>query len=137
MSDSIRLEEKRDIDTTLDLALQRTALAWDRTLLSWVRTTLALMGAGIVLAKGAQVLHQAKVLARVEDVRSGHWLGLSLTGISTVLLVIVCGQYVGTARALARTQGSRRPRFPAALLAALLTVLLGCAVFAVLILDRS
>jgi len=137
MSDSIRLEEKRDIDLTLDLALQRTALAWDRTLLAWVRTTLALMGAGFVLAKGAQVLHQAKLLARVEDVRSGHLVGLTLTGVSTLLLLIVCGQYVGTARTLARIKESGRPRFPAALLASLLTVLLGCAVFVVLILDRS
>lgn len=137
MTDSIGDQEKRDIDLTLNLAVQRTALAWDRTLLSWVRTTLALMGAGFVLAKGSQVLHQAKLLARVEDVRNGHLLGLTLTGVSTALLVMVCGQYLDNARNLGKITGSARRRFPAALLVSLLTVALGLAVFVVLVLDRS
>lgn len=137
MTDRIREHEERELDLTLDLAVLRTELAWDRTLLSWLRTTLALMGAGVVLDKASQLLHQARVLAGVAEVRNSHLLGLTLTGVSTSLLLIVCWQYVRSARVLARIKDSGRPHLPTALLASLLVVLLGCSVFIVLVIDRN
>ncbi len=125
------------VDPRVDLAVLRTQLAWDRTLLSWLRSSLALMGAAVVLDKGAQLLHQARVLAGVAVVRNGHLLGLTLTGVSTVLLSVVCWQYGQGVRALARIEGSKPPRVQPALLASLLVVLLGVGVFLVLLLDQS
>jgi uncharacterized membrane protein YidH (DUF202 family) len=86
-------------DPRIDLAVLRAQLAWDRTLLAWIRTTLTLMGAGVVLDKGAQLLHQAKVLAGVAVVQNGHLLDLTLTGVTTTLFVIVCWQCARHARA--------------------------------------
>lgn len=137
MTDSIGENPEPEVDVRLDLAVVRTELAWDRTLLAWIRTSLTLMGAGVVLDKGTQLLHQAKVLAGVAEVQNGHLLGLSLTGVSTSLLLIVCWQYLRSVRALPKIQGSERPRFPTALLASALVVLLGGSVFVVLLIDRS
>ncbi len=125
------------VDPRIDLAATRTQLAWDRTLLAWIRTTLALMGAGAVLDKGVQLLHQAKVLAGVQVVRNGHLLGLTLTGASTILFVVVCGQYVQSMRTLARISHAKTPGLRPALLVSILVIVLGCAVFTVLLLDKS
>ncbi|MFZ0314837.1 MAG: DUF202 domain-containing protein [Candidatus Korobacteraceae bacterium] len=124
-------------DPRVALAATRTQLAWDRTLLAWIRTTLALMGAGAVLDKGVQLLHQAKVLAGIEVVRSGHLLGLTLTGVSTILFVTVCWQYVRDMRTLARISHAKTPGLRPALLISILVIFLGYAVFTVLLLDKS
>src|SRR5580658_9352374 len=124
-------------DPGVALAAVRTQLAWDRTLLAWIRTTLTLMGAGAVLDKGVQLLHQARVLAGVEVVRNGHLLGLTLTGVSTILFVIVCWQYVQNMRTLARISHGKTPGLRPALLVSILVIFLGCAVFIVLLLDKS
>ena len=126
---------ERDVDRSLELAALRTQLSWDRTLLAWVRTSLTLMGAAVAFAKGAQLLHEAKVLAGVEMVRSGHLLGLTLTGVSTLLLSVVCWQYVAGMRALSRIKSTRI--VTPTLLVSLLVVLLGCGVFAVLMIDKG
>ena len=124
------------VDPRVDLAVLRSELAWERTLLAWVRAVLTLMGAGVVFDKGAQLLHEARLAAGTALLVSGHLIGLSLTGVSTVLLVVVCLQYWKSRRALARIKGSRIPRSPAALLASILVVALGCAVFVVLTIDK-
>ena len=124
-------------DPRVHLAAVRTQLAWDRTLLAWIRTTITLMGAGVALDKGTQLLHQANVLAGIAVVRNGHLLGLTLTGIGTGLFVIVCWQYVQSVRVLARITKARPSRFPPALLISMLVILLGCAVFIVLLIDKS
>ncbi len=125
------------LDPRIDLAALRTELAWDRTLLAWIRTSLTLMGAGVVLAKGTQLLHRANVLAGVAIVRNGHWVGLTLTGVSTLLFATVCGQYLKSRRVLWRIRGSAVLRFPPALLASALVILVGVAAFVVLILDKG
>jgi hypothetical protein len=60
-----------------------------------------------------------------------------LTGVSTLLLLIVGWQYLKAVRALARIRGSGAPRFPPALLASVIVVLLGGAVFVVLLMDQG
>jgi putative membrane protein len=124
------------VDPRVDLAAMRTQLAWDRTLLAWIRSALTLMGAGVALDKGTQLLHQANVLAGIATVRNGHLVGLTLTGASTAMLGVVCWQYVESMRMLARIKSTPPARFTPALLVSPLVILLGCAVFAVLILDQ-
>jgi putative membrane protein len=128
---------ERSVDPRVDLAVLRTRLAWDRTLLAWIRTNLTLMGAGVALDKGSQLLHQANVLAGIAMVRNGHLVGLTLTGFGTILQLVVCWQYQQSMDRLARLEGSGPTRFPPALLASLLVALLGCLVLIVLIIDRN
>ena len=104
------------VDPGADLAVLRSELA-GTTLLAWVCTVLTLMGAGVVFDKGAQLLHEARLASDAALVVSGHLIGLSLTGVSTALLLVVCLQYWKSRSALARIKGSRIPRSPAALLA--------------------
>ena len=122
MIDSIRNNGEAGVDPRVDLAALRTQLAWDRTLLAWVRTSVTLMGAGVVFDKGSQLLHQANVLARIATVRNGHLLGLTLTGASTLLLLMVCWQYLRDLGWLARIKRTEPQRFSPALLVSLLVV---------------
>jgi putative membrane protein len=128
---------EHSVDPRIDLAALRTQLAWDRTLLAWIRTTITLMGAGVAFDKGTQLLHQAKVLAGIAVVRNAHLLGLALTGVGTLLFAIVCWQYVLSLRSLPRTEQARSPLLQPALLISMLVILLGCAVFIVLLIDKS
>jgi putative membrane protein len=124
-------------DPRVDLAVTRTELAWERTLLAWIRTTLALLGSGIALDKGAQLLHQARVLAGTAMMRNGHIVGLSLTGLSTLLLLIVTVQYLNGKLALARIKGVSPAAFHPAVISSVLVILLCSAVFVVLACDNS
>ena len=81
------------VDPRVDLAVLRSELAWERTLLAWVRAVLTLIGAGVVFDKGAQLLQEGRPASGTALVVSGHFIGLSLTGVSTVLLLVVCLQY--------------------------------------------
>jgi len=132
MENNVRADE-REIDPRIDLAVQRTELAWDRTLLAWIRTALSLMASGVAFDKGTQLMHQARLIAGTAWVRSGHFVGLSLTGVSTLLLVAVTWNHMQGLRAIARMNGRTPPRVTAAELAAVLVILLGGAVMAVLV----
>jgi len=134
MNDSRREQAEQSADPRIDLAVMRTELAWDRTLLSWLRTTIALIVAGTAFDKGAQWLHEARLTAGTAFVRNGHLVGLSLTAASIVLLTFVCWQYWKDARKLAAIRGSGA-RVPAALIACTLLIVLGTAVFFLLLSD--
>jgi putative membrane protein len=136
MTDTVREQAEREADPRVDLAVKRTELAWDRTLLSWLRTTSALMAAGVAFDKGAQWLHEARLAAGTAIVRNGHLVGLSLTAAATLLLVFVCWQYWRDRSELAAIRGSRSARVAPALIACALLILLGVAVFLLLISDR-
>lgn len=135
MTDPARDQAERAADPRVDLAVKRTELAWDRTLLSWLRTTSALMAAGVAFDKGAQWLHEARLAAGTAIVRNGHLVGLSLTAAATLLLTFVCWQYWRDMRELAAIKGTRPARVPPALIAGALLILLGVAVFFLLIRD--
>ena len=136
MSNESRENVEQSADPRVDLAVLRSELAWDRTLLAWVRTVIGLIGAGVGFDKLAQYLHQARLEAGTAIVRNGHLVGLSLTGISTVLLMMACLQYWQSRRGLAQIKGSRQARMPAAMLAAIVVIVLGCSVFVVLLGDN-
>ena len=136
MSNESRENAEQSADPRVDLAVLRSELAWDRTLLAWVRTVIGLIGAGVGFDKLAQYLHQARLEAGTAIVRNGHLVGLTLTGVSTVMLMIACLQYWQSRRELARIKGSRPPRIPPAMLSAILVIVLGCAVFVVLLGDK-
>jgi uncharacterized membrane protein YidH (DUF202 family) len=93
---------EQEIDPRIDLAVQRTELAWDRTLLAWIRTALSLMASGVAFDKGTQLMHQARLATGTAWVRSGHFSGLTLTGVSTLLLAIVTWNHM---RALVPLRG--------------------------------
>jgi putative membrane protein len=133
MTENIREQAEREADPRVDLAVKRTELAWDRTLLAWLRTASALMAAGVAFDKGVQLLHEARLAAGTALIRSGHVVGLSFTASSTLLLVVVCWQYVKDMRELATIKGVRPRPVPPALVACMLFALLGVIVFFVLI----
>jgi uncharacterized membrane protein YidH (DUF202 family) len=122
---------EREMDPRVDLAVRRTELAEQRTLLAWLRTTIALMGAGVAFDKGAQLYHQSKLEAGTAIVRNGHLVGLSLTIASLLLLVVVLWQYLNAISNLAKMAGRVGPRFPPAVVATVLVILLGIAVVVV------
>lgn len=125
-------EARQNRDPRVDLAVQRTELACGRTLLAWIRTTFGLMAAGVAFDKGASLLHEAHLAAGTAWVRTGHFVGLTVTGASIVLLAIATWDYIVAMRKLARMQGLLPPRFTPALVAAILVIVLGCAALYVL-----
>ena len=119
----------KNADPRVELAVMRTELAWDRTLLAWLRTTSALIAAGFAFDRGTKLLHEARLAAGTDLVRSGHLVGLTLTATSTVLLIFVCSQYWRDMTRLERVRCTGRARLTPALLANGLLILLGAAVF--------
>lgn len=116
---------ERSADPRTDLAVVRTELALDRTQLAWVRTTFALITAGFALDKITEALHQARMIAGTNWVKTSHLSGIFLTVAATVFLVMTSVEYVRQARRLARLKGSPPPWLPPALLLSLLVVLVG------------
>jgi putative membrane protein len=112
-------------DPRTDLAVVRTELALDRTQLAWVRTTFALITAGFALDKITEALHQARMIAGTNWVKTSHLSGILLTVAATVFLVITSVEYVRQARQLARLKGSPPPWLPPALLLSALVVIVG------------
>jgi len=112
-------------DPRTELAVVRTELALDRTQLAWVRTTFALITAGFALDKITEALHQARMIAGTNWVKTSHLSGILLTVAATVFLVITSVEYVRQARRLARLKGSPPPWLPPALLLSALVVLVG------------
>ena len=120
-------------DPRVDLAVQRTQLACDRTLLAWIRTSFAVITAGVAFDKGAQWLHEARLAAGTALVRTGHLAGLTMTGVSVLLLVIVTRDYLLTVRGLAEVNFRKPPRVTPALAASVVVIVFGCAAFVLLI----
>ena len=137
MANSGRKDAEHAADPRVDLAVQRTELALVRTQLSWVRTAIGLMGAGVALDKGLRLLHQARVLSGEALVRNAHSAGLTLTGISTVLLMVVTLDYRQTARWLASLKEVPPRTLPPAIVVSLIGIVLGAIVFADLLADKS
>jgi putative membrane protein len=125
--------EQQSADPRSHLAVLRTELALDRTQLAWVRTTFALITAGFALDKIMGALHQARVIAGTNWVKTGHFSGILLTVAGTAFLVITSVEYVRQARWLARLKGSPPPRLPPALLLSVLVILVGVALSAFLL----
>jgi len=137
MTETAHIDDKGAVDPRVDLAVLRTELAWERTVLAWIRTVIGLMTAGVAFDKGVQLLHQERVLAGTALVRNGHVAGLSLTGISTALLMIVTVQYMRGLHALAGVKSMPSSRMRPAIIASVLVILLGIAVLVVLAMSNG
>lgn len=124
-SDSIRSSAEEDADPRVDLAVLRTELALDRTQLAWVRTAFTFITAGLAIDKGAEALHQARVLAGTNWVQGSHVIGTTLATVATAFLVIASVEYYRQACRLARIKGGTPPWLPPALLVSSLVILLG------------
>jgi putative membrane protein len=128
-ADNANVQANRSIAPTVnlqvDLAVQRTELALDRTQLAWVRTAFTFITAGLAIDKGAEALHEARLLAGTNWVAGSYAVGITLTAASTLFLLVASVLYFQQARALARIKGAEPPWFPLALLISLLVVLLG------------
>ena len=121
----LRSSSEEAADPRVDLAVQRTELALDRTQLAWVRTTFTLITAGLAIDKGADALHQARVLAGANWVTGSHAVGITLTATSTLFLLLASVLCYQQARTLARLKGAAPPWLPLSLLISLLVVLFG------------
>jgi putative membrane protein len=122
-----------ELDTAVELSFTRTELASDRTLLAWIRTALTLMAAGIAYDKGFRLLHDERLAAGTALVRSANFAGVLVSGASTVLLAMATVRHMMIVRSLA---GGRHRGIGGAiptLLAAVLVILLGCAVIVFLL----
>lgn len=109
----------------LALAVRRTELALDNTQLAWVRTAFTFITAGLGIDKGAEALHEARVLIGTNWLTGSHIIGTVLCAASTLLLLIESAAYFQEMRVLARIKGAKPRWLPLALLASLLVVLLG------------
>jgi putative membrane protein len=116
---------EKDADPRAALAVQRTELALDRTLLAWVRTSFTFITAGLAIDKGAEALHQARLLEGENWSSNSHATGITLTSAATLFLLFASVLYLQQTRALARLKGARPPWLPLTLLMSLLVVFLG------------
>jgi len=115
------------------LAFLRSELALHRTLLAWIRTALALMAAGIAYDKGFRFLHAERLAEGTAWSQNAHVVGITVIGISTVLLALVTVSYFLEIRAIAAARNGGVAKAVPTLLAALLVIVLGCTVLAVLV----
>lgn len=122
-----------ELDAAVELSFLRTELASDRTLLAWVRTALTLMAAGIAYDKGFRLLHDERLAAGTAFVRSANFAGVLVAGASTALLAIATVRHVMIARSLATARHRGVGGAIPTLLAAVLVILLGCAVIVFLL----
>jgi putative membrane protein len=111
----VRASTEQAADPRVDLAVQRTELALDRSQLAWVRTAFTFITAGLAIDKGAEALHEARLLAGTNWVAGSHAVGTTLTAASTLFLLVASVLYFQQARALARIKGAEPPWFPLAL----------------------
>lgn len=123
----------RDADLSVELAVQRTALAHDQMLLSWVRTVLTLLATGVAFDKGAQLLHRERLVAGTAVVGTGHLAGLILAGASFFMLISATWRYAAERRAFSKMAGAPVSWMTAQLLCAILVIVLSGAVFVALL----
>ena len=101
------------VDSRLDLAIETTLLAMDRTQLAWVRTVMGIITAGIALDKGAEALHQARLISGIAWSKNGHFAGLLLTITGTVFMLLVTVIYCKRLKELTRMR-SLKEKIPSA-----------------------
>ncbi|MFN8257062.1 MAG: DUF202 domain-containing protein [Bacteroidales bacterium] len=83
-----------DLNLNVNLAVERTMYALERTQLAWVRTVLGLITAGIAIDKGVSALHQARLISGEAWDKNGHFAGLLLTWVGTLLMILVTVFYI-------------------------------------------
>lgn len=133
---AIRASVEQAADPRVDLAVQRTELALDRTQLAWVRTAFTFITAGLAIDKGAEAMHEARVLIGANWVSRSHTVGTTLTAAATLMLLLASLDYYRESHALARLKGAKPRLAPPALMTSLLVVLLG-AILSIFLLNSG
>ena len=110
-------------------AADRTYLAADRTAVAWVRTAMAMIGFGITLAKGADILESEGV---VDDAGTLYAFGVLFVATAWFGLVLVIVQNVRLERRIAASGYAREESGPLGLMMAVF-MLVVCAVGIVIV----
>jgi putative membrane protein len=134
---TIRREAEHDVDPRVDLAVERTELALERTQLAWVRTLLSMIGGGFVIDKAMEALHRARVESGEALVQHGHLAGMMITGLGTLLMVLVTIIYSRRAVKLARMKGTRKSFLAPGFLISVLTIIIGVVLLYFIYLSRN
>jgi putative membrane protein len=124
-------------DQRTQLAAIRTVLALDRTLLAWVRTALSLMAGGVAFDQGSRLLHDERLKAGTALVRSGHFVGIGVTVISTVLIALAILAFLKDLPVATALLQRRPSRIPPSLISAVLVMILGILTSVVLTITGS
>lgn len=117
------------------LAYERTELALERTQLSWVRTTLALLGSGIALDKGIELMHRDRIEKGTALVQNAHIVGITLSIAGTLLIIYTTWFYIQRSRTLAQIKGGKTLLLPPGAMASFLIILLGIALSLLLLVS--
>jgi len=117
--------QEQDSDPRIDLAIERTELALERTQLAWVRTLLSMIGGGFVIDRAMEALHKARLESGQAWVNHGHLAGMVITGLGTLLMILVTVSYSFRARSLAQMKGARKSFLAPGFLISVLTILIG------------
>jgi putative membrane protein len=120
-------------DPRTHMAAMRTMLAMDRTLLAWVRTALSLIAGGVAFDKGARLFHEARLREGTALVDTSHAVGLAVSATSTVLVGLATWAYLRDLRTLSKIFEDRPSRLRSAVIAAILVMIFGVLVIALLI----
>jgi putative membrane protein len=112
-----------ELNTSTQLALERTALAHERTLMAWLRTSMSLISFGFTLHKFFQYLRQGNQAGvPANELFGPREFGLLMMSIGLVMLLFATMQNHRALQALRRQYG-HVPRSLAAKLSILIAVL--------------
>jgi putative membrane protein len=126
MSDhQIRSDAEKNVDPRVDLAVERTELALERTQLAWVRTLLSMIGGGFVIDRAMEAIHQTRLETGRALFRNGHLAGMLITGLGSVLMVMVTINYGFRARKLAGMKGGKKSFLAPGFLLSIVTIFVG------------
>lgn len=121
----LRSNVEKDVDPRVDLAVERTELALERTQLAWVRTLLSMIGGGFVIDKAMEAVHQGRLESGRAIVRNGHLSGMLITGLGTLLMMLVTINYGFSARKLAGMKGGKKSFLAPGYLLSVMTIFIG------------
>jgi len=130
LNQTTNTEALQVVDPRIDLAIERTSLALERTQLAWVRTVIGFITAGFAIDKATTVLYEARLVSGVALSKNGHFAGLLLTGVATVLMIVVTITYVRRTLQLSKMRVSKeRPTTSTTLLSIFVCLIGGITIY--------
>lgn len=117
------------------LAAERTELALEATQLAWIRTVLAFMATGLIISKGIEALHDARIITGKALIENANITGIFLTITGTVMLTVTTFYFILRRRQLAKIRGSFSFKMIPTLLTSLCTICAGAGLSYLLIIS--
>jgi putative membrane protein len=122
------------MDTTTQMAVERTRLAADRTLMAWIRTAFSMIGFGFSVFKFFQYLRLFEYMREgagppAAAAYSPRNFGLLLIVTGTLALVVAIWQHRTSLKRLAKLDGTQ-PGLSLSEIVAVLVIVLGMFAFA-------